>query len=158
MTDLKCPICDTPLYEHGDELCLHNWIAALDGKWVKPYKQGTFGEGKFGYYYQGYDDGFISSWWKTVPNYTDPEHVWPMLVELWRQDNLDLIRCTEEVGSYYRGGGVTEVFGLAWLWFHKEPSTPWKPIAGWSDTPELAVVKAWIAMESESAAVETANV
>lgn len=131
--DMSCPICSTLLAHHDDEPCLHAWVAALMGEWVAT----------------AHDDIYCffpcepGRWCVYLPVYTAPEHVWPMLVELAGRRSevrLDSYVISDEDDD---GNLLTEddEFAVVREGNHVSWDEP---------TPELAVVKAWIAMKSET--------
>ncbi len=135
-----CPICNTALAEHIDAPCLHAWYAALSGKWVdEPYGVVDWYE-----YCVEFDDG---DWgWRFVPHYTDAEHVWAILVELWKHDELYLGVNMDAEDPDDKG---KDMYTVGWYheWTHPKSKPRWLPDE--ESTPELAVLKAGILMKSE---------
>ena len=123
----ECPVCFVSLSEHEDVPCLHAWVAALKGEWV------CWDGREIEYTYWASGGGGC---WRIVSYCTDYEHVWPMLVELWRTKDFELW------SDQYQDR--PEDFNVSILKPQEDGFD--------GDTPELAVVKAWIATKSEEQA------
>ena len=139
---LKCPICDTPLAEHGDKPCLHAWYAALRGEWVAyPHAPwpGMSSSKRYRPYYwvEGSTHTYRPCYWKLLTYYNTPKHVWAILVELLDRGYL-IGTCGDHGPKKYC---VTDDHDDAPI-----------HILGLASTPELAVLKAGIAMEGEKGA------
>lgn len=140
----KCPLCDTPWVEHGNEPCLHAVIAALEGKWVFD-EFASRGDYEEWLYYTDLNNPAVKNYQYLIcrihDRYTQPEHVLGKLVDLWEEDSIVL----DTYPKFDDYGATDEIAGYALGWHRTQFEGHYKWIAGdVRPDPALAVLIAWV--------------